>query len=173
MLTYTVSSSQLAERDIYEIKEVSSLAEFLKPENSLCIVKAPFEGTRPEMIRIDGKDKNGEPMRIYLDNCSRDLGYLKSKLDRTLYSPFLFISWKQKGFYTFKLVKERQTLAEFPDFQSALEVYFPDGFIPEHSYRRNRTVFELWCRSIRRRNLLVDLVTVLDRNIAKMKKEAL
>ena len=173
MLTYTVSSSQLAERDIYEIKEVSSLAEFLKPENSLCIVKAPFEGTRPEMIRIDGKDKNGEPMRIYLDNCSRDLGYLKSKLDRTLYSPFLFISWKQKGFHTFKLVKERQTLAEFPDFQSALEVYFPDGFIPEHSYRRNRTVFELWCGSIRRRNLLVDLVTVLDRNIAKMKKEAL
>jgi hypothetical protein len=173
MLTYTVSSSQLAERDIYEIKEVSSLAEFLKPENSLCIVKAPFEGTRPEMIRIDGKDKNGEPMRIYLDNCSRDLGYLKSKLDRTLYSPFLFISWKQKGFHTFKLVKERQTLAEFPDFQSALEVYFPDGFIPEHSYRRNRTVFELWCRSIRKRNLLVDLVTVLDRNIAKMKKEAL
>ena len=173
MLTYTVSSSQLAERDIYEIKEVSSLAEFLKPENSLCIVKAPFDGTRPEMIRIDGKDKNGEPMRIYLDNCSRDLGYLKSKLDRTLYSPFLFISWKQKGFHTFKLVKERQTLAEFPDFQSALEVYFPDGFIPEHSYRRNRTVFELWCRSIRRRNLLVDLVTVLGRNIAKMKKEAL
>ena len=173
MLTYTVSSSQLAERDIYEIKEVSSLAEFLKPENSLCIVKAPFEGTRPEMTRIEGKDKNGEPMRIYLDNCSRDLGYLKSKLDRTLYSPILFISWKQKGFYTFKLVKERQTLAEFPDFQSALEVYFPDGFIPEHSYRRNRTVFELWCRSIRRRNLLVDLVTVLDRNIAKMKKEAL
>ena len=173
MLTYTVSSSQLAERDIYEIKEVSSLAEFLKPENSLCIVKAPFEGTRPEMIRIDGKDKNGEPMRIYLDNCSRNLGYLKSKLDRTLYSPFLFISWKQKGFHTFKLVKERQTLAEFPDFQSALEVYFPDGFIPEHSYRRNRTVFELWCRSIRRRNLLVDLVTVLGRNIAKMKKEAL
>ena len=173
MLTYTVSSSQLAERDIYEIKEVSSLAEFLKPENSLCIVKAPFEGTRPEMIRIEGKVKNGEPMRIYLDNCSRDLGYLKSKLDRTLYSPFLFISWKQKGFHTFKLVKERQTLAEFPDFQSALEVYFPDGFIPGHSYRRNRTVFELWCRSIRRRNLLVDLVTVLDRNIAKMKKETL
>ena len=173
MLTYTVSSSQLAERDIYEIKKVSSLAEFLKPENSLCIVKAPFEGTRPEMTRIEGKDKNGKPMRIYLDNCSRDLGYLKSKLDRTLYSPFLFISWKQKGFHTFKLVKERQTLAEFPDFQSALEVYFPDGFIPEHSYRRNRTVFELWCRSIRRRNLLVDLVTVLDRKIAKMKKETL
>ena len=173
MLTYTVSSSQLAERDIYEIKEVSSLAEFLKPENSLCIFKAPFEGTRPEMTRIEGKNRFGEPVRIYLECCSKDLGYIKSKLDKTLYSPFLFISWKQKGFHTFKLVKERQTLAEFPDFQSALDAYFPAGFIPEKSYRRNRTVFELWCRSIRRRNLFKDLVTVLDRNSAKMKKEAL
>ena len=173
MLTYTVSSSQLAEADIYEIKEVSSLADFLKEHSSLCIVKAPFDGTRPEMIRVEAKNRFGEPMCIYLGCCTEDLGYIKSKLDKTLYSPFLFISWKQKGFHTFKLVKERQTLAEFPDFQSALDAYFPAGFIPEKSYRRNRTVFELWCRSIRRRNLFKDLVTVLDRNIAKMKKEAL
>ena len=173
MLKYTVSSGQLAERDIYEIKVVSSLADFLKEHSSLCIVKTPFEGTRPEMTRIEGKNRFGEPMRIYLESCSKDLGYIKSKLDRTLYSPFLFISWKQKGFHTFKLVKERQTLSEFPDFQSALEAYLPDGFIPEKSYRRNRTVFELWCRSIRRRNLFVDLVTILNRNVAKMKKEAL
>lgn len=173
MLTYTVTSNDLVEADIYEIKEVASLTEFLKPENSLCIVKTPFEGTRPEMIRIEGKTRNGEAMRIYLDNCSHDLGYLKSKLDRTLRSAYLFISWKQKGYHTFKLVKEHQTLAEFQDFQSALDAYFPDGFIPETSYRRNRTVFELWCRSIRRRNLFKDLVTVIDRNIAKMKKQAL
>ena len=173
MLAYTVSSSQLAEADIYEIKEVSSLEEFLKEHSSLCIVKAPFDGTRPEMTRIEGKNRFGESVRIYLECCSKDLGYIKSKLDKTLYSPFLFISWKQKGFHTFKLVKERQTLAEFPDFQSALDAYFPAGFIPEKSYRRNRTVFELWCRSIRRRNLFVDLVTILNRNVAKMKKEAL
>ena len=166
MLTYTVSSNQLAERDIYEIKDVSSLVEFLKPENSLCIVKAPFEGTRPEMIRIEGIDRNGEPMRVYLGSCSRDLGYYKSKLDKTLHSAYLFISWKQRGSHTFKLVKERQTLAEFSDFQAALESYFPDGFIPQKSYRRNRTVFELWCRSIKRHNLMVDLLTVLNRKIS-------
>ena len=102
MLAYTVSSSQLAEADIYEIKEVSSLEEFLKEHSSLCIVKAPFEGTRPEMTRIEGKNRFGEPVRIYLECCSKDLGYIKSKLDKTLYSPFLFISWKQKGFHTFK-----------------------------------------------------------------------
>lgn len=163
MLTYTVSSSQLAEADIYEIKEVSSLDEFLKEHSSLCIVKAPFEGTRPEMLRVEGKNRSGEPMRIYLECCSKDLGYIKNKLDKTLYSPFLFISWKQKGFHTFKLVKERQTLAEFPDFQSALEAYFPDGFIPEKSFRRNRTVFELWCRAMRRRALLGKLISILER----------
>ena len=89
------------------------------------------------------------------------IGYIKSKLDQTLYSPFLFISWKQKGFHTFKLVKERQTLAEFPDFQSALETYFPDGFIPEKSYRRAHTVFSLMCKSLRRRALLAKLISVV------------
>ena len=163
MLKYTVSTNQLAERDIYEIKVVSSLADFLKEHSSLCIVKTPFEGTRPEMTRIEGKNCFGEPMRIYLECCSKDLGYIKSKLDRTLYSPFLFISWKQKGFHTFKLVKERQTLAEFPDFQSALDACFPDGFIPENSFRRHRTVFELWCRAMRRRALLGKLISILER----------
>ena len=167
MLTYTVSSNQLAETDIYEIKEVSSLAEFLKEHSSLCIVKAPFEGTRPEMLRVEGRNRFGEPMCIYLECCFKYLGYIKGKLDQTLLSPYLFISWKQKGFHTFKLVKERQTLAEFPDFQSALDAYFPDGFIPEKSYRRNRTVFELWCRSIRRRALLTELVSILKYNTFK------
>ena len=174
MLNYTVSSHQLVPADIYDIRQVSSLAEFLKSGSSLCIVKAPFKGFIVEMTRVEGKKRNGEPMKVYLGSCSeRDQGYLKSKLDRTLHSAYLFMAWKQKRHHTFKLVKERQTLAEFPDFQSALDTYLPDGFIPEKSYRRNRTVFELWCRSIRRRNLFVDLVTVLDRNIAKMKKEAL
>ena len=70
MLKYTVSSSQLAEADIYEIKEVSSLAEFLKEHSSLCIVKAPFVGIRPEMLRIEGIHRFGEPVSIYLGSCS-------------------------------------------------------------------------------------------------------
>ena len=119
------------------------------------------------MTRIEGKNRFGEPVRIYLECCSKDLGYIKSKLDRTLYSPFLFISWKQKGFHTFKLVKEGMTLAEFPDFQTALDTYLDEGFAPEKSFRRAHSCFSLMCKSLRRRALFSQLVTLLDRSMAK------
>ena len=61
MLTYTVSSSQLAERDIYEIKEVSSLAEFLKPENYLKNAEMAMED---DYGMIDGIINNGKADRI-------------------------------------------------------------------------------------------------------------
>ena len=101
-------------------------------------------------------------MKVYLDSCSeRDQGRLKCELDRILHSSFLFISWKQKGYHIFKMIKERQTVAEFPNLETALETYFPDGFVPERSYRRAHTVFELMCKTMRRRALLRDLDTLL------------
>ena len=169
MPTYTVSSHQLAPADIYDIREVTSLAEFLKNNSSLCIVKTPFDGSIVEMTRVEGKNSQGEPARIYLGCCSeKNQGYLKSKLDRTLHSAYLFIAWKQKGYHTFKLVKERQVIAEFTDFQSALDAYFSDGFVPEKSYRRTYSVFSLMCKTYRRRALLKNLVTLLDRNVTKL-----
>ena len=162
MLTYTVTSNDLAEADIYDIQPVSSLSEFLKPHSSLCIVKAPYEGSVVEMTRITGRNRLGEPMKVYLDSCSEsDQGWLKCKLDRTLHSSFLFISWKQKGCHVFKMIKERRTVAEFPNLETALDAYFPDGFVPERSYRRAHTVFELMCKTMRRRALLRDLDTLL------------
>ena len=169
MLTFTVSSDQLVEEDIYEITPVSSLTEFLKPHCSLCIVKSPFDGTIAEMRRVMGRNRSGGQEKIYLENCSeQDQGRLKCKLDRSLQSPFLFISWKAKGFHTFRLVENRKTVAEFPDFQSALAAYFPDGFIPEKCYRRNRTVFELMCSIIRKRLLLKKLDSVFRRRAEKL-----
>jgi|GEM_PF-6588486 len=168
MLTYTVTSNDLAEADIYDIQPVSSLSEFLESHSSLCIVKAPYEGSIVEMTRIMGRNQRGEPMRVYLDSCSeRDQGRLKCELDRILHSSFLFISWKQQGYHVFKMIKERQTVAEFPDFERALDAYFPDGFVPEKSYRRAHTVFELMCKAMRRRALFQDLDTVL-RNYLRM-----
>lgn len=171
MLNYTVTSNDLAEADIYDIRPVSSLEEFLKPQASLCIVKAPFAGGIVEMTRIMGKNRHGEPMRVYVDCTSKlDQGWLKCKLDKTLHSPFLFISWKQKGHHTFKMVKERQTVAEFPDFASALDAYFPEGFAPEKSYRRAHTVFELMCMAMRRRRLFAELVTILSRHVDRLRE---
>ena len=168
MRTYTVTSNDLAEADIYDIQPVSSLSEFLKPHSSLCIVKAPYEGSIVEMTRITGRNRLDEPMRVYLDSCSEsNQGRLKCELDRILHSSFLFISWKQKGYHVFKMIKAHRTVAEFPNLETALETYFPDGFVPEKSYRRAHTVFELMCMTMRRRALLQDLDTVL-RNCMKM-----
>ena len=174
MLTYTVSSRQLADADIYVIREVSALSDFLKEHYSLCIVKTPFAGSIVEMTRVEGKNFSGEPVHIYSGCCSeKNLGYLKNQLDRRLQSDYLFISWKQKGYHTFKLVRGRQTLAEFPDFSSALAAYFPDGFVPEKSYSRAFSVFSLMCKAMRRRALLGNLVTLLERKRAGLAGESL
>ena len=170
MLTYTVTSRDLAEGDIYAIEPVESLREFLKPHSSLCIVKAPYDGTITELPRIMGKDRNGDPVKIYLGNASEnDQGYIKCRLDKSLLSPYLYISWKQRGVHTFRLFQRRETVAEFPDFESALAAYFPEGFIPEKSYRRNHSVFELMCRSFCRRQELKKIVTLLARRCEQMR----
>ena len=171
MLTYTVTSNDLAEEDIYDIRQVSSLAEFLTPHSSLCIVKTPCVGGIVEMTRIMGKNRRGEPVRVYVGKCSEyDQGWLKCKLDKTLRSPFLFISWKQKGYHVFKMVQERRTVAEFQDLRSALDAYFPEGFVPEKSYRRAHSVFELMCKAMRRRHLFAELVTVLSRHVDRLRE---
>ena len=170
MLTYTVTSRDLAEEDIYAIEPVESLRKFLKPHESLSIVKTPCEGCIPEMTRVMGKNRNGDPVRIYLGNSSEDnQGYIKCRLDKSLLSPYLYISWKQRGFHTFRLFERRKMIAEFPDFESALAAYFPEGFIPEKSYRRNHSVFELMCRSFCRRQELKKIVTLLARRCEQMR----
>ena len=171
MITYTISSDQLAEEDIYDIQPVSSLVEFLKPHHSLCVVKTPYDGIIGEMVRVTGKNRYGEPIRVYLDSCpENNQGYRKSQLDMLLRSPYLFISWKQRGYHIFSMVRKRRIIAEFPDFPSALDAYFPDGFIPEKSYRRAQTIFELMGMAIRRKKLFEDLVTVLSRSIARRRE---
>ncbi len=169
MLSYTVSSNSLVERDIYAIEPVASLQQFLLPQRSLIIVKAPFLGTIVEMTRVMGKDRDGNLLRVYLDTEKAPLtGYTKSKLDRSLLSPYLFVSWKQRTGHTFRIFERRQVVAEFPDFDSALAAYFPRGFIPENSYRRQHSVFTLMCMSMRRRRSLRELVTVLARRSARL-----
>lgn len=170
MLTYTVTSSDLAEADIYAIEPVESLRIFLRPHESLCIVKTPCDGCIPEMTRVIGKDRNGNSAKIYLENASgNDQGYTKCRLDKYLLSPYLYISWKQRGFHTFRLFQRRKMIAAFPDFESALAAYFPGGFIPKKSYRRNHTVFELMCRSFCRRRELRNIVTLLARRCEQVR----
>ena len=129
-------------RQIYDIREVNSLAEFLPPGHSLCIIHNPewrefrerehIDG-RVRLVTVKGHNLQGEPDELLLGICDpEDQGYYRHKLDRNLKSPFLFAAWK-RGAHGFRLIQERQTAARFPNIEAALAAYLPDGFIPECS----------------------------------------
>ena len=129
-------------RQIYDIRKLNSLAEFLLPGHSLCIVHNPEWREFRERERIDGRVRlvtvrghnlQGEPDELLLGICGLDdQGYYRQKLDKNLKSSFLFATWK-RGCHEFRLVRDRQVITFFPTFDDALAAYFPDGFIPEYS----------------------------------------
>ena len=137
-------------RELYDIHEVKSLAEFLLPEHSLCIVHNPewreFKerenveaarvggtGGRVRLITVQGHNRQGFPDKVLLGICGpEDQGYYRQKLDQNLKSSFLFATWKHEA-HGFRLIRDRQAITFFPSFDEALTAYFPDGFIPEYS----------------------------------------
>ena len=142
MATFTENFDLDFLRQIYDIRAVNSLAEFLLPGHSLCIINNPEWREFRERERIDGRvrlitvrghNNHDEPDELLLGICGpEDQGYYRHKLDQNLKSPFLFAAWK-RGAHGFRLIQERQTTACFPDFEAALAAYLPDGFTPECS----------------------------------------
>ena len=150
MATYTEDIDLDSLRQIYDIREVNSLAEFLLPGQSLCIIHNPkwreFQereyvdaarvggtGGRVRLITVQGHNRQGLPDKVLLGICGPDdQGYYRQKLDKNLKSSFLFATWK-RGRHEFRLVRGRQAITFFPMFDDALAAYFPDGFIPEYS----------------------------------------
>lgn len=134
-------------RQIYDIREVNSLAEFLLLGHSLCIIHNPkwreFQereyvdaarvggtGGRVRLITVQGHNRQGLPDKVLLGICGPDdQGYYRQKLDQNLKSPFLFATWKHEA-YGFRLIQEQYLTAFFPTFDEALAAYLPDGFIP-------------------------------------------
>ena len=142
MAAYTDDIDLDSLRQFYDIREVKSLAEFLLPGHSLCIINNPewwefrerkhIDG-RVRLVTIRGHNRQGEPDELLLGICGlEDQGYYRHKLDQNLKSPFLFAAWK-RGTHEFRLIQEQQTTACFPDFEAALVTYLPDGFTPECS----------------------------------------
>ena len=139
MATYTDDIDLDFLRQFCDIREVKSLAAFLLPGHSLCIIHDPgwrkfrerkhIDG-RVRLVTVRGHNRQGEPDELLLGICGpEDQGYYRHKLDQNLKSPFLFAAWK-RGAHGFRLIQERQTTACFPDFEAALATYLPDGFIP-------------------------------------------
>ena len=150
MATFTENFDLDSLRQIYDIREVNSLAEFLLPGQSLCIIHDPewreFKeredvdatrvggtGGRVRLITVQGHNRQGLPDEVLLGICGPDdQDYYRQKLDRNLKSPFLFATWK-RGRHEFRLICARQAITFFPAFDDALGAYFLDGFIPEYS----------------------------------------
>ena len=155
MATFTENFDLDFLRQIYDIRAVNSLAEFLHPGHSLCIIHNPewrefrerehIDG-RVRLITVRGHNHHDEPDELLLGICDpEDQGYYRHKLDQNLKSPFLFATWK-RGNHGFRLIRERQATACFPDFEAALAAYLPDGFIPECSLEEkvldNKGIFD-------------------------------
>ncbi len=150
MATYTNGIDLDFLRQFYDIREVKSLAEFLLPGHSLCIIHNPkwreFQereyvdaarvggtGGRVRLITVQGHNRQGLPDKVLLGICGLDdQGYYRQKLDKNLKSSFLFATWK-RGRHESRLIRDRQAITFFPTFDDALGAYFPDGFIPEYS----------------------------------------
>ena len=163
MATYTDDIDLDSLRQIYDIRAVNSLAEFLLPGQSLCIIHNPkwreFKereyvdavrvggtGGRVRLITVQGHNRQGLPDKVLLGICGpEDQGYYRHKLDQNLKSPFLFAAWK-RGAHGFRLIQERQTAARCPNIEAALAAYLPDGFIPECSLEEkaldNKGIFD-------------------------------
>ena len=168
----------LTEEDIYEIKPLDSMNDLLVPETSLCIVHKPCWGKEVcwmsgcNIFHVRGISNSGAKTKldIYQGNI-HDLGRYKGRLDEVLLSAFLFVSWRKRWGHTFRMFQQHELIAEFPDLDSAMDAYMPEGFTPQKLYRLAYSPSELWRRSRRRRDNLLYLLDLLHWHMEQLSRE--
>lgn len=151
MTNFTENTDFEALRQIYDIRGVKTLAGFLFPGYSLCLIHRPEWRTFREREHIDGRgrlvtvrghDRQGGPEELLLGICGREeQGYCRQKLVKNLKSPFLFAAWKHEA-HEFRLIRERQTIACFSALEEALAAYLPGEFVPEYSLEQKASAEE-------------------------------
>ena len=100
MAAFTENFDHDSFRELYDIRAVNSLAEFLLPGQSLCIIHNPkwreFKerenveaarvggtGGRVRLITVQGHNRQGLPDEVLLGICGPDdQGYYRQKLDQ-------------------------------------------------------------------------------------------
>ena len=168
----------LADGDIYDIKPLESMNDMLVPETSLCIVHKPCWGKEMcgmsgwNIFHVRGISNSGTKTKldIYQGNI-HDLGRYKSRLDKVLLSAFLFVSWRKRWGHTFRLFQQHELIAEFPDLDSAMAAYMPDGFTPQKYYRFAHTVQQLHFCSLMRRRTMLSLLRLLYQRVEQLSVE--
>ena len=169
----------LPDQDVYDIKPLEAMNGLLVPEESLCIVHNPCCGKARGILYdwydwddyswVKGESNSGEIEEIDVFHRQiSDLGRFKSRLDKQLLSAFLFVSWRKRWGHTFRMFQEHELIAEFPDLESAMAAYMPDGFIPQQYYRPAHCLKHLYFHSLTRRRTMLDLLRLLHRHMEQL-----
>ena len=169
----------LPEQDVYDIKPLESMNDLLVPEHSLCIVHNPC-GSKTRRIYdwhgdysfVRGISNSGAKVELDIfPRCLPDLGRYKFKLDKHLLSAFLFVSWRKHLGHTFRMFQQHELIAEFPNLESAMAAYMPDGFTPQKHYRLKLDWKGLWFCILRYRNARLSLLRLLYRRVEQLSAE--
>ena len=169
----------LPEQDVYDIKPLVSMNNLLVPEHSLCIVHNPCGGKTRRIYDwhgdysfVRGVSNSGakEELDIYTSYLP-DLGRYKCKLDKHLFSAFLFVSWRKNLGHTFRMFQQHKLIAEFPDLRSAMAAYMPEDFTPQKHYRLKLDWKGLWFCILRYRNVRLALLRLLYRRLVQLSAE--
>jgi hypothetical protein len=70
------------------------------------------------------------------------------------------------------MFQKHELIAEFPNLESAMDAYMPDGFTPQKLYRLAHTPSELWRRSLRRRDTMLYLLHLLYQRVDQLSRGA-
>lgn len=168
----------LPEQDVYDIKPLESMNDLLVPETSLCIFHNPcwshdgaWACSPSQASRVSGLSNSGGKEILFIQRgLKNDLGRYKSRLDKHLLSAYLFVSWRKRWGHTFRMFQQHELIAEFPDFESAMAAYMPDGFTPQKYYRFAHTVQQLHFCSIMRRRIILAMLRLLHQRVEQLSR---
>ena len=113
---------------IYMVQPQEALLTRFRHSEGACLIVDPVWKGVPEvkLYQLDGMDRYGNRAKLqFAENRNGSPGFAKAQLDKTLASPFLFLSERRP-----RIIREKQVIARFPDCAAAIEFYLPQGFLP-------------------------------------------
>ena len=142
---------------IYMVQPQETLLTRFRHSEGACLIVDPVWKGVPEvkLYQLDGMDRDGNRTKLlFAENRNGNPGFAKARLDKTLASPYLFLSGRRP-----RIIREKQVIADLPDRAAALDAYLPRGFLPVVTRREQaqRRVLDVLKRNLdRRRDREVD-----------------
>ena len=113
--------------DLCMVREQNALLERFKNSEGACLIAAPvWKGVpRVKLYKLAGLDRRGRRTELlFAENRNGSPGFAKAELDKSLASPYLFLSRRRP-----RIVREGETLVRPRDWEAALDAYLPQGFL--------------------------------------------